>query len=214
MVIINCGKGVVDAMRRTKVLNGVKDVYVIITDSTKEHLYDLKKFFAVLNINKITPKLVESISLNKKLIKKMGLKDGDDYQLLEPLKNNCKWVNFLAVPHNNKSISCPVELYLDDKKIFYGGDSGSIPFAIKNYDEYYFDFADLKDEYHMDYEKIKKLAKKNNLRKSNIWLVHLTNLRAMQIAEKIGMQIAEEERKKFEKSAPKPPLFKKPTIEK
>lgn len=214
MVIINCGKGVVDAMRRTKVLNGVKDIYVIITDSTKEHLFDLKKFFTVLKANKIKPKIIESISLNKKLIKKMGLKDGDDFQLLEPLKSSCKWVNFLAVPHKDKSLSCPVELHLDNKKIFYAGDCGAIPFSIENYDEYYFDFADLTDEYHMDYEKIKKLAKKNNLRKNNIWLVHLNNLRALQIAEKTGMQVAEEERKKFEKATPKPTLFKKPSIEK
>lgn len=212
MILLNCGKGVVDAMRRTHALNGVKDVYIVITLSNKEHLYDLKKFLEVLKRAGIKPKILESISLDKNLLKKMKLTEDEDYQLLEPLQNNVKWINFLAVPHTNKKLSCPVELYLDDKKIFYGGDCGIIPFSIQNYDEYYFDFGDKEDEYHLDVNDVKSLVKKNKIKKKQLWLVHLQNLQALQAAQKIGMQVAEEEQKKFTKpvkkqapaNAPKP----------
>lgn len=210
MIILNCGKGVVDAMRRGRTLEKVKDVFVVITNSSKEHLYDLKKFFFVLKNKKIMPKLIESISLDKKIIKKLGLKDGDDYKLLEPLQNNIKWINFLAVPHKNQNFSCPVELYLDNHKIFYGGDCSSIPFKIENYDEYYFDFTDKKDEYFLDVDKIKSIVKKNKIKRKQLYLVHLQNLHALQIAQQIGMQVAMEEERKFVKSetktAPRKPV--------
>lgn len=203
MIIINCGKGVVDALKRTGVMKGVKEVYQIVTHSSKEHLYDLKKFFMVLKANGITPKLVNSVSLDNALIKKMGLVDGDDYQTLEPLKDNCNWVNFLVTPHKDKSMSCPIELNIDGKKIFYGGDCGVIPFSIEGYDEYYFDFAEKSDEFHMDITKIKKLSQKYKIRKSQMWLVHLTNMAALQMAERIGMNVAEEEQAKINNIAKK-----------
>ena len=203
MILVNCGKGVVDAMKRTKALVGVKDVFIVITLSNKEHLYDLKKFIEVLKRAGIKPKIIESISLDKSLIKKMKINEDDDYQLLEPLQNNVKWINFLAVPHTNKKLSCPVELYLDDKKIFYGGDCGIIPFSIENYDEYYFDFGDMKEEYYLDVEDIKKLVKKNKIKKQQLWLVHLQNMQALQNAQKIGMRIAQEEERKLTQIAKK-----------
>ena len=202
MFLINCGKGVVDAMRRKHTLDGIKDVYLVITNSSKEHLSDLKKLLFVLKNKGIKTKIIESISVNKKLLKRMGVKEHEDFEFLEPLANNIKWINFLATPHSNYDFSCPVELYLDDKKIFYGGDCSTIPFSIENYDEYYFDFSDLKNEYYLSPEKIEKIIKKNKIKKSQLWLVHLQNLRALQIAQRIGMQVAEEEQQKFSKAKP------------
>ena len=196
--LINCGKGAVDAMKRTKALKGVKEVYIVITCSNKEHLQDLKKFIYVLKAGGVTPKIIESISLNKKLLKKMGVNEGDDYQTLEPLSSNLKWINFLATPHKNKNFSCPVELYLDGKKIFYGGDCGIIPFAIKGYDEYYFDFSDKKSEYHLDPLKTRNLVQKNQIKQNQLWLVHLQTVNALKIAQQIGMQVAEEEKIKLD----------------
>lgn len=197
LFLINCGKGVVDAMRRKHTLNNIKDVYIVVTNSSKEHLADLKKLFFVLKNKNITPKLIESISVNKKLIKRMGLKEQEDFVYLEPLQNNVKWINFLATPHTNMNFSCPVELYLDDKKIFYGGDCASIPFSIEGYDEYYFDFGELNNEYALDPKKIERIIKKNKIKKHQLWLVHLQNLRALQVAQKIGMQVAQEEQEKL-----------------
>lgn len=199
LFLINCGKGVVDAMKRTRVLTDIKQVYVVITNSSKEHLADLKKFFFVLKQAKIKPIIIESISVNKKLLKRMGINEGDDFAFLEPLSNNIKWINFLATPHSNKNFSCPIEMLLDGKKIFYGGDTGLVPFAIKGYDEYYFDFSDKQSEYFLDVAKVKMLVQKNKIRKQQLWLVHLQNLQALQLAEKIGMQVAEEEKAKLVK---------------
>lgn len=199
LFLINCGKGTVDALRRGKVLNGIKNVCVAITASTRTHMADLKLFFKLLKTAGIKPKLLDTISLNKPLLKRMGIVDGDDCQLLEPLSNNVRWINFLATPHTNKNFSCPVELCLDGKKIFYGGDAGIIPFAIRGYDEYYFDFSDKQGEYFLDTSKIRNLVKKNHIKVNQLWLVHLENARALAIANKIGMQVAEEEQAKLRK---------------
>lgn len=198
MILINCGKGVVDAVRRTKALVGIKDVFVVITNSDKAHLADLKKFLFVCKTGGVVPKIIESISLNKKLLKKMGVVDGEDCKFLEPLSNNINWINFLATPHKHKGFSCPVELFLDGKKIFYGGDAGIIPFAIKGYDEYYFDFSDKQNEYYLSPSQVRSLVQKNQIKKNQLWLVHLQNMQALKLALQIGMQVAEEEQSKIE----------------
>lgn len=199
MFLINCGKGTVDALKRTKALSGVKEMFIVITCSNKQHLADLKKLLFILNAGGVKPKIIESISLNKKLLKRMGVVDGEDCQFLEPLSNNIKWLNFLATPHKDKNFSCPVELYLDGKKIFYGGDSGIIPFAIKGYDEYYFDFSDKQSEYFLDPIKTRNLVQKNSIKQNQLWLVHLESVNALRMAQKIGMQVAEEEKTKLQK---------------
>lgn len=194
LFLINCGEGIVTALKRSGIMKNIKEVYIIVTHSSKQHLYDLKKFITVLKNNKITPKVVDSISLDKDLLKKMKIAK-EDIELVEPLRDNCNWVNFLVTPHKDKSFSCPVELKFDGKKILYAGDCGTIPFSIENYDEYYFDFADKTNEYALDIEKIKKLVKKNKIKRNQLWLVHLNNMHALQIAEKVGMNVAEEKQK-------------------
>ena len=197
LVLINCGKGMLDAMKRGKTLYGVEDVYVIVTCSDKNHLADLKGFFAVLKNAGIKPKLIDSISLNKTLLKKMGINDGEDCQMLEPLSSGLKWVNFLATPHKAKGFSCPVELRLDGKTIFYGGDCGIVPFAIKGYDEYYFDFSDKKSEYHLNPLTARNLVQKNAIKQNQLFLVHIQTIEALKTAHKIGLNVAREEEAKL-----------------
>lgn len=198
LIFINCGKGVANAVKKSGVLKGVKEVFQVLTHDSIDHMHDLKPFFEYVKAQTGTlPKLIESVSFKKNKLKKLGIKDGDDYITVEPLKNNFNWINFLVVPHSDKSLSCPIELYLNNKKIFYAGDCGNIPFSIENYNEYYFDFADKASEYFMYPEKIKELARKNKIRKDRLWVVHLRNARALEIAQMAGMQVAMEEKKKI-----------------
>lgn len=198
MILINCGKGVAAALKKSKVLKDVKEVFQVLTHDSIDHLHDIKPVFDYIKAETGSlPKLIESISYKKEKLNRLGIKEGKDFISIEPLKNNFNWINFLAVPHSDKSLSCPIELYLDNKKIFYAGDCGNIPFSIENYDEYYIDFADKESEYFMYPEKVKKLAKKNKIRKDRLWVVHLMNARALKIAQMAGMQVAAEEKKKF-----------------
>lgn len=205
MILINCGKGVAAALKKSRVLKDVKEVFQVLTHNSIDHLHDIKPVFDMIKTETgALPKLIESISFKKEKLKRMGVDEGKDFIAVEPLKNNFKWINFLAVPHSDKSLSCPIELYLDNKKIFYAGDCGNIPFSIENYDEYYIDFADKESEFFMYPEKIKKLAKKNKIRKDKLWVVHLMNVRALEIAQMAGMQVATEEKRKFKKLAKMP----------
>lgn len=208
MILINCGKGVATALKKSRILKGVKEVFQVLTHDSLDHLHDIKPVFDLIKAETGSlPKLIDSISFKKDKLKKIGVDEGRDYVSVEPLKSNFNWINFLAVPHSDKSLSCPIELYLDNKKIFYAGDCGNIPFSIENYDEYYVDFADKESEFFMYPEKIKKLAKKNKIRKDKLWVVHLMNARALEIAQMAGMQVASEEKRKFKtlaKISPKP----------
>ena len=215
LIIINCGKGVANAVKKSGVLKDVKEVYQVLTHDSMDHIYDIKPFFEYVKAETGSlPKLIDSISYKKNKLKKLGIKDGDDYISVEPLKNNFNWINFLVVPHSDKSISCPIELYLNNKKIFYAGDCGAIPFSIENYNEYYVDFADKQSEYFMYPEKIKELARKNKIRKDKLWVVHLRNVRAMEIAQMAGMQVAKEEKRKFATLSKMPKKLKKEVSQK
>ena len=81
--------------------------------------------------------------------------------------------------------------------IFYAGDCKDIPFNIQGYDEYYFDFAEKESEYFLGPDGIKRLVKKNKIRKNKLWLVHFMSARSLELAQKAGIQIAREELKKF-----------------
>ncbi|MDD2227402.1 MAG: hypothetical protein PHH71_02325, partial [Clostridia bacterium] len=182
-----------------RLFKNVKVVYQVLTHDSKDHIYDLKNFFEyVKSKTGNTPKLIDSISYKKETIKKLGLIEGRDFEYVEPLKNNFNWINFLAVPHGDKSLSCPIELYLNDKKIFYAGDCANIPFYIENYNEYYFDFsADQENEFFFDIEGIKRIVKKNKIKRNNLWLVHFISRKALQIAMNAELQVAKEEVAKF-----------------
>ena len=201
MIMINCGNGVASAVKTSGVLKNVKQVYQILTHDSIDHTHDLKEFFAYAKGETgNTPILIESISFNKKtLLKKRGIKEDVDCEVLEPLKAGFNWINFLAVPHSDKSMSCPVELFLNNKKIFYAGDCNNIPFSIQNYSEYYFDFADKESEYFLGPDGIKRIVKKNKIRKNKLWLVHFVNENALRMAQKAGLQVAKEEIAKFTK---------------
>ncbi|MDD4686146.1 MAG: hypothetical protein PHI76_02540 [Clostridia bacterium] len=200
LIFINCGRGVLDAVKKSILLKDVKEVYQILTHDSNDHIFDIKDFFEYVKTETgKKPILIDSISYKRNKLAKAGLKEDRDYESVNPLKNNFNWINFLAFPHSDKSLSCPIELVLNDKKIFYAGDCNNIPFSIEGYDEYYFDFADKESEYFMNIEGIKKVVKKNKIRKDKLWVVHLISLKAFEMAQRAGMQIATEEKLKFRK---------------
>lgn len=212
MIMINCGLGVLDAVKTSGVLKNVKQVYQILTHDSPDHIHDLKEFFAFAKGETgNTPILIDSISFDKDILKKRGIKPDIDCQILDPIKSGFNWINFLAVPHKDKSMSCPVELFLNNKKILYAGECNNIPFNIQGYNEYYFDFADKESEYFLGPDGIKRLAKKNKIRKNRLWLVHFISERALRMAQHAEMQVAKEELHKFDKVSLKTKnLTKKP----
>ncbi len=192
LVLIDCGNGVCEAIKKSNVMKGVKNVYQIITHTHKDHIEDLPKFFDYCNDElKIKPNLLNTISINGNKIEKLGLKEGRDFKYIEPLSKNFKWVNFLLVPHSKTLDTCALEINFDNKKIFYSSDCSNIPFQIEGYDEYYLDCSESGNELHMDLDKVKEIIKKNKIKKQQVFLMHIESQRMLDIAKQEGLNVVQ-----------------------
>ena len=192
LVLIDCGKGVYEAIKNSGIMKGVKNVYQIITHTHKDHIEDLPSFFDYCNDElKIKPNLLNTLSINGNKIEKLGLKEGRDFKYVEPLSKNFKWVNFLVVPHSKTLDTCALEINFDNKKIFYSSDCNNIPFQIEGYDEYYLDCSESGNELHMDIDKIKEIIKKNKIKKQQVFLMHIESQRTLEIARQEGLNVVQ-----------------------
>lgn len=192
LVLIDCGNGVLDAIKRAGIMKGVKKVYTIITHFHNDHVAELPAFFDYCNDElKIKPFLLNTISLSGGKIEKLGLKEGRDFKYVEPLSKNFKWVNVLLVPHAKNMETCALEINFNNKKIFYSSDCSNIPFEISNYDEYYLDCSESGNKLHMDINKIKQIIKKNKIKKQQIFLMHMESQRMLDIAREEGLKVVE-----------------------
>lgn len=192
LVIIDCGNGVLDAIKKSGIMKGVKKVYQIITHCHNDHVADLPAFFDYCNDElKIKPNLLNTISLQGGKVEKLGLKEGRDFKFVEPLSKNFKWVNVLLVPHAKDMDTCALEINFDNKKIFYSSDCSNIPFDIPNYDEYYLDCSESGNKIHMDIKKVKEIIKKNKIKKQQVFLMHIESQRMLDIAKEEGLKVVE-----------------------
>ena len=192
LVLIDCGNGVLDAIKRSDIMKGVKKVYQIVTHCHNDHVADLPAFFDYCNDElKIKPYLLNTISLQGGKVEKLGLKEGRDFNFVEPLSKNFKWVNVLLVPHAKDMDSCALEINFNNKKIFYSGDCSNIPFDIPNYDEYYLDCSESGNKLHMDIKKVKEIIKKNKIKKQQVFLMHMESQRMLEIAREEGLKVVE-----------------------
>ena len=191
-VLIDCGKGVADAIINNNLLKDVKQVYVVITHTHNDHVADLPKFLDYCNdILKIKPNILQTISIENDAFEKLGLKEGRDFKFVEPISKNFKWINTLLVPHAKQVDTCALEIYFDGKKIFYSSDCKNIPFQIEGYDEYYLDCSENNPENHMDIEKIKEIIKKNKIKKQQVFLMHIESQRTIDMAREEGLEVVE-----------------------
>lgn len=192
LVVIDCGNGVLNAIKRSGIMKGVKKVYQIVTHFHDDHVADLPAFFDYCNDElKIKPNLLNTISLEGSKVEKLGLKEGRDFNFVEPLSKNFKWVNVLLVPHAKNMDTIALEINFNNKKIFYSSDCSNIPFDIPNYDEYYLDCSESGNKLHMDINKVKEIIKKNKIKKQQVFLMHIESQRTLEIAREEGLKVVE-----------------------
>lgn len=192
LVVIDCGNGVLNAIKRSGIMKGVKKVYQIVSHFHDDHVADLPAFFDYCNDElKIKPNLLNTISLEGGKVEKLGLKEGRDFNFVEPLSKNFKWVNVLLVPHAKNMDTIALEINFNNKKIFYSSDCSNIPFDIPNYDEYYLDCSESGNKLHMDINKVKEIIKKNKIKKQQVFLMHIESQRTLEIAREEGLKVVE-----------------------
>ena len=209
LVIIDCGKGVCKAIKENGIAKDVKQVYQIITHYNQKHTKDMVQLFDYFNDElKIKPNLLNTISINPEEIAKLGLKEGRDFNFVEPLSKSFKWLNVLLVPNTKNTNACGLEINIDDKKIFLSADCKDIPFDITGYDEYYLDCSEIENKNFMDLDKIKELIKKNKIKKQNLFLMHIESQNMINKAKLEGFKVVDTKVVK-EKLATKAPIQRK-----
>ncbi len=173
-------------------------------------MYDLPALLKYTKDREIDTRIVKTLGIDEKALfhlpelegheyekytsYKLKLSRFKDYDFIDPKDANLlkfAKVDSFIVPHVNYFISCALSLKIGDSNIFYSGDCNKIPFDIKGYDEYYFEYS-LGDGHgvHLSMDELEKIVRRNNINKEKVRLMHLEGEESVTTAMKNGYKVA------------------------
>jgi len=207
MLLIDCGSNIFHRIKENNLLEGIEHIHVLITHTHADHVGSLADFifysyyshgemakpnvsvYAVYDV-----KIEELLAINgimpgvQCLIKKC--QSDTQYTL-----NFCK-VLFERSSHVKEIPSYSIELCIDDKLIYYTGDTNNLKDSLRNpmaYDYVYVDTcnADYEGNVHLSLRKLSELV--NSDVRSKFWCMHLDEGFVRQEAEKLGFNVVTNE---------------------
>lgn len=135
LFLFDCGETAFARMKQLNLFDDVQKVFVAITHMHSDHAGSLGSLVAYLNIFKdIKPKLIltnedsfEEQQENLARYLELGGVDGDEYEFvkadgLEGALQDLQRVELVEVKHSGHLTCYAVELYFEDKTIYYTGD--------------------------------------------------------------------------------------------
>lgn len=136
LFLLDCGETAFARMKQLNLFDEVENVYIAITHMHSDHVGSLASLIAYLNIFKdIVPTIVitnedsaEAQEQNfRTYLSVMGIGE-DDYDfsygdMLEDVLEGLKKVELVEITHSKAVTSYAIELYFEDKVIYYVGDN-------------------------------------------------------------------------------------------
>lgn len=211
LFLIDCGSSTFSKIIEMKLLDGVDEIYVLVTHTHPDHVGSLgdlifysyyslgvmgEKCLTVLspigvNVNTtlrtlgVEPSLYSMISIN-------GLSNIGNFE------NSNLLINTIKVKHVNELSCYGYEIYYKSKIIYYSGDCYEIPEDILTkinanvYHAVYQDtcIADYDGNVHLSLKKLNQLVTNENSVRENIYCMHLDNNFDCDMALAMGFKIA------------------------
>ncbi|MDD1502464.1 MBL fold metallo-hydrolase [Lysinibacillus sp. CNPSo 3705] len=207
MLLIDCGSNIFHRIKEHNLLEGIEDIHVLITHTHADHVGSLADFIfysyfchgemaksnvCVYSVDDV--KIEELLAINgiipgvQCLIKKC---QADTQYTL----HFCK-VLFEKSSHVKEIPSYSIELSIDDKLIYYTGDTNSLKSSLLNpmaYDYVYVDTckADYEGNVHLSLRKLSELVRPDV--RSKYWCMHLDEGFDRQEAETLGFNVVANE---------------------
>ncbi|KOS60338.1 MBL fold metallo-hydrolase [Lysinibacillus agricola] len=211
MLLIDCGSNIFHRIKENNILEGIEHIHVLVTHTHADHVGSLADFIfysyychgefakptvSVYSVHDV--KIEELLAINGVIpelhcITKKFQSD-TQYNL-----NFCK-VLFEKSSHVEEIPSYSIELYIDDKLIYYTGDTNSLKLSLLNpnessqvYDYVYVDTckADYEGNVHLSLRKLSELVSRDL--RSKFWCMHLDEGFDRQEAETLGFKVVTNE---------------------
>ncbi|MFJ8090692.1 MBL fold metallo-hydrolase [Lysinibacillus sp. NPDC095746] len=207
MLLIDCGSNIFHRIKEHNLLEGIEDIHVLITHTHADHVGSLADFIfysyfchgemAKSNVcvySVYDVKIEELLAINGIIpgVQCLTKKCQEDTQYT---LHFCK-VLFEKSSHVKEIPSYSIELSIDDKLIYYTGDTNSLKSSLLNpmaYDYVYVDTckADYEGNVHLSLRKLSELVRPDV--RSKYWCMHLDEGFDRQEAETLGFNVVANE---------------------
>ncbi len=209
LLLIDCGETAFARMKQLNIFDEVSKVFIIITHMHSDHVGSLGSLIAYLNIYKdIVPTLVitneDSAEAQEDTLRNylsiLGV-DEEDYDfsyadMLEDVLDGLKRVELVEIKHSSKITSYAVELYFEDKTIYYTGDTIDKEYltlvsrSLKTNDLVYTDCTnrDYKNRIHVTLDELAEIFNENQ--REQVYCMHFDSYGAYSDAKTYGFKTA------------------------
>jgi ribonuclease BN (tRNA processing enzyme) len=194
LLLIDCGSTVFSKLHRIGLLDGVSDIYVIITHTHADHIGSLSDliFYSQYILNQRPTLFFPYRELLDTILRCMGVKS-EFYNIIDTNKalienNDLKLeVSFFAASHVDTIPSYGFLLKTDSCTIFYSGDSNDISsFVLKSHDTCGIDYY---GNPHLSLERLESYIKPELRHK--VYCMHIDSQFDKEKAKSLGFNIVE-----------------------
>lgn len=211
LLLFDCGSTVFSGIQKLNLLEDVNDVFIAITHFHADHVGSLATLIAYLNNMGITPNFVLSNGDDSEIQEKnlrnylsmQGIEE-EDFEvsfgdMLEDVLTNLVKVEMVKLKHSSKLTSYAVELYFNERTVYYTGDHNDVNYLtnvtskLNKTDLVYTDCSlrNSEESAHISLEKLAEIF--NEDIRSQICCMHFDNYNVYSEAKELGFKVANKE---------------------
>lgn len=213
MLLIDCGSNIFQRIKEANLLEGVKDVHVLVTHTHADHVGSLADLilFTYYSHGEFAKSKVTVYTFNatetKEILKAMGTVEGMHFDYM-PLRNTIKLqlkqfnnlyiTDYFRTDHVDELFSFGYMMHINDKNIYYSGDTSRLhDYIIEGIEEGGIDIAyvdtckaDYDGNVHLSLSGLAELIEKE---RSKVWCMHLDETFNREEAEVLGFNVVKNE---------------------
>ena len=195
LLLIDCGESIFERIKKQKILEKVKDIYILITHMHTDHVGSLSSllFFCEYRKGIIPTVIYPEKSTMSQFLSLVG-NEPQAYKLITPSECEEYRIHEINQEHSGFINAYGYVLRIGDRCIYYSGDTKTIPQSIiesfrnGKIDEFYQDVSRYDTPAHMNIETLSRLFHKDE--RNKITCMHFDDEITRQKAQCLGFDIS------------------------
>ena len=195
LLLIDCGESIFERIKKQKILEKVKDIYILITHMHTDHIGSLSSLLFVCEYRKgIIPTVIDPEKSTMSQFLSLVGNEPQAYKLITPSECEEYRIHEINQEHSGFINAYGYVLRIGDRCIYYSGDTKTIPQSIiesfrnGKIDEFYQDVSRYDTPAHMNIETLSRLFHKDE--RNKITCMHFDDDITKNKAECLGFNIS------------------------